>query len=586
MLAPSHLTAQPTVPYVSSATNSADYSATIAQGSLFVVFGYFPGPAKLVQASSLPLPNVLSGISMTVKSGSTVLDCPMIYASNGQAAAVLPSSTPVGTAAVTVTYNGKTDPYGASTTQITVAKTSLGIFTTNSRGMGGGIFTALDGTVKTFATSAKPGEIVTVWATGIGPISGPDNALPTSFPNFPNVQVWVGGQPAQIVYAGRSGCCAAVDQIAFTVPALANGCNVPVTVVSGGISSNTVAMPVSGSGGACTDSDPTPPAAILTRAAAGQPVKVAAMGIGPTAIGNGAAATQAVAGRLSAALHTPVPEADAAILMRAYATRNLRAIRAAMAKYASKWKALDAKTKVALAAQLVPTQQGAVAEFGNLGYETIAAGIASAQLPVAGACVVLPGSYPYGLGSVSAGLDAGASLLLTGAAGSFSLKQTAKGHYRVLFGSSVTGPNIPLGTYTIIGSGGKDVGAFSATITVGSHLAISNKASLATVDRTQPLTVTWTGGVAGNYVLIGGYTPNAHSNVAYMPAAYFACAEDGGKGTFTIPSYILSSMNATANAKGILGISPHPLSNQIAIPGIDLAYFIDGSSDSANVTFK
>ena len=272
--------------------------------------------------------------------------------------------------------------------------------------------------------------------------------------------------------------------------------------------------------------------------------------------------------------------------MRAYATRNLRAIRTAMAKYASKWKALDAKTKVALAAQLGQTQAGAVAEFGSLANESLAATIATAQLPVAGACVVLPHSPPSGLGSVSAGLDAGASLLLTGAAGSFTLNQTAKGHYRVLFGSSMTGPNIPLGTYTIIGSGGKDVGAFSATISVGSHLAISNKASLATVDRTKPLTVTWTGGVAGNYVLIGGYTPNAHSNGAYMPNANFACGEDAGKGTFTIPSYILSSMNATANGKGILGISPNPLSNQITIPGIDLAYFIDGSSDLANVTFK
>jgi hypothetical protein len=356
--------------------------------------------------------------------------------------------------------------------------------------------------------------------------------------------------------------------------------------VSGGISSNTVALPVSGSGGACTDSGPTPPASLLTRAAAGQPVKVAAMGIGPTAIGNLEAFTPAVAERLSAALHTRVSEADAAILMRAYATRNLKSIRMAMAKYASKWKTLDAKTKVSLMAQLGQTQEGAIAEFGSFGNGSIAAGIVSAQLPVAGSCVVLPHSYPSGLGSASAGLDAGASLLLTGAAGSFTLKQTIKGHYYVLFGSSMTGPNIPLGSYTISGSGGKDVGAFSATITVGSHLAISNKNSLATVDPTQPLTVTWTGGVAGNYVLIGGYTPKGYSNGAPEPNAYFACVEDGGKGTFTIPSYILSSMNETANAKGILGISPNPLSNQISSPGIDLAYFIDGSSDSANVTFK
>ena len=503
-------------------------------------------------------------------------------------AAILPSNAPVGLANITVAYNGQTDPSGFSTTQITVVANSVGIFTTTSSGLGTGIFTASDGSLKTFGNSAKPGEVVYVWGTGLGPISGPDDVLPTNFPSFPNVQVWVGGQSAQIAYAGRSGCCAAVDQIVFTVPAAANGCNVPVTVVTDGNSSNTVALPVNGSGGACSNSGPTPPTSILTKATTGQPVKVAAIGIGPTAIGNREAFTQAVAERLSAVLHTRVPEADAARLLHAYATGNRRAVRMAMAKYAAQWKALDARTKVRVTAQLGQTQEGAAAEFGMFSNEAIAAMIGSAQLPVAGACVVLPSSYPSGLGSASAGLDAGASLSLTGAAGSFTLKQSREGHYHVLFGASVTGPNIPLGAYTISGSGGKDVGAFSATITVGSHLAISNKSSLTTVDRTQPLIVTWTGGVAGRYVLIGGYTPkdNANPTGEYNPNASFACAADGGQGTFSIPSYILSSMNATANAKGLLLIAPHPLSNQITIPGIDLAYFMDGSNDSADVTFK
>ena len=122
------------------------------------------------------------------------------------------------------------------------------------------------------------------------------------------------------------------------------------------------------------------------------------------------------------------------------------------------------------------------------------------------------------------------------------------------------------------------MGAFSATVTVGSHPAIANKSSLATVALAQPLTVTWTGRVAGQYVLIGGGSTHA-------PHSYFACAEDGGKGTFTIPAYIISSLHATSAAGGILWISPNPLSNQITIPGVDAAYFIDASSDSVNVAF-
>ena len=565
-------------PFVDSANNSADYTTTIAQGSLFVVFGSFLGPANLVQVSAFPLTNVLAGTSVTVSSGSTTLNCPMIYTSSGQVAAILPSNTPAGTAKVTVAYNGKTDPSGFSNTQVNVAVNSVGIYTTTSTGLGAGIFTALDGTLKTSAISAKPGEVVYVWGTGIGPIGTPDNVLPTNFPNFPNVQVWVGGQSAQIVYDGRSGCCSGVDEIAFTVPSVSDGCNVPVTVVSGGNSSNTVTMPVSASGGACSDSGPTLPTSILTKAAAGQPIRVAAVAVGPASILGAGTEPQLVAERLSAALHTSVSEAEAGRLMRAYRSRSPRAIRIAMARHASQWKALNSETKARLIAQISVTQDSVLAEFGSFSAERVVATVVSAQFPPAGECAVLPNSFPFGLGSVSAGLDAGASLALTGAAGSLALKQASKGLYQTTFSAGAMGPNIPLGVYTISGTGGRDAGAFSATVNVGGHLLISNKSSLATVDRTQPLTVTWTGGVAGNYVLIGGGSLRS-------PHSYFACAEDAGKGTFFIPSYILSSVNATTAANGILWIAPNPLSNQITIPGIDIAYFIDGSNDSVNVAF-
>jgi uncharacterized protein (TIGR03437 family) len=588
VLAHFDLRAQSSDPIVFSANNSADYSTTIAQGSLFVVFGFSLGPATLVQVSTFPLPNMLSGTSVTVTSGASTLNYPMVYASNGQVAAILPSNTPVGPASVTVAIFGETDPNGYSTTPITVAESSTGLYTSTESGLGAGIFTTPGGTLETFSHSAKPGDVVTAWATGLGPIRSPDNILPTSFPNFPNVQVWVAGQSAQVLYAGRSGCCAALDQIDFMVPAVANGCNVPVVVVSGGSSSNTVTLPVSASGGTCTDSGPSVPASILTKADAGQPVKVAAIAIGPIVFGNRAAAQEALAKRLSRAFHTRVSEADAARLMRAYAANNPRAIRRAMFKYASRWKALDARTKASIIVQIGQTQEGAAAFFGLFGSEGTAAMIGSAQLPVAGSCIVLPKSYPSGVGSVSSGLDAGPSLSLTGAAGSVTLKEifNRNGQYHAAFAASVTGSNVPLGSYTISGSGGNDVGAFSAKIIVASHLAISNKPSLATIDRTQPLTVTWTGGVAGNYVLIGAYAPSNGPSGISMGNPFFACTEDAGKGAFTIPSYILSAVNATGNAKGVLAITPNPLSNQIAIPGIDLAYFIDGSNDTTNVTFR
>ncbi len=459
------------------------------------------------------------------------------------------------------------------------------MYTLTSSGLGTGSLTDLNGKLLTFDYSAKPGDDIYLWGTGLGPISTPDNVLPPSFPNFPNVQVWVGGLPAKIVYAGRSGCCAGVDQIVFTVPAVGNSCNTAVTVVSGGTSSNTVTMPVSGSGSACSDTGPTLPTSILSTAIAGQQVKVALLGIGPAVVGKTVGNTRAVAERLSAALQTQVSPADAAKIMRAYSTHNSRAIRRAMAKYAAQWNRLDAHKKAKLAAAMAQIQDGAVAQFGILNKESESATLGSSQLPAPGSCVLLPNAFPSGHPLLT-GADAGKSLSLTGAGGALTLTQSGPGTYRAYFGASVTGQDLPLGAYTISGTGGKDAGAFSVTLAVASHLTISSPSAMATVDRTQPLTMTWTGGIAGNYVLIAGDAPGFFSATGFNPATYFACAEDGGKGTFTIPAYILSSMNPTASGKGGLVLSPHPFANQIAIPGIDLAYFIDGSSSTMNVTFK
>src|ERR1700691_1671840 len=73
-------------PFVYSVENSASYGPSIAQGSLFVVYGVNMGPAKLVQANTLPLPAQLGGTSINVAFGSTTIACPMVYSSSGAAA--------------------------------------------------------------------------------------------------------------------------------------------------------------------------------------------------------------------------------------------------------------------------------------------------------------------------------------------------------------------------------------------------------------------------------------------------------------------------------------------------------------------
>jgi hypothetical protein len=154
------------------------------------------------------------------------------------------------------------------------------------------------------------------------------------------------------------------------------------------------------------------------------------------------------------------------------------------------------------------------------------------------------------------------------------------GEYQAMFGATPAGPDLQPGSYTISGSGGHDLGALSATLKVGGNIIWTNKTAVSTVDRSQPLTVTWAGGTTPGYVWIGGYV-----ELPPLGAIAFACSEDITKGSFTIPSFILSALPAAASG-GAMFIAPHPLSQPVTIPGADLGYFIDGSSDSRSVVYQ
>ena len=126
--------AQPTIA-ANGVRNSGSYAfpalpnGSIAQGSIFVVFGTDLGPAKIVQVSSFPLPTKqgLSGTSIQVTVNGTSVYAIMLYTLSTQVAAVLPSDTPLGSGTLTVTYNGQT----SNSIPINVVKSSFGIFAVN-----------------------------------------------------------------------------------------------------------------------------------------------------------------------------------------------------------------------------------------------------------------------------------------------------------------------------------------------------------------------------------------------------------------------------------------------------------------------
>ena len=115
-------------PVISSIENAASNipaplpNSPIAQGATFVVKGSNLGPANIL-VTGFPYPLILSGTSVKITVSGQIKDAIMYYTLDRQIAAILPSSTPVGTGSLTVTYNGQT----SAPAPVTVVANNLGL---------------------------------------------------------------------------------------------------------------------------------------------------------------------------------------------------------------------------------------------------------------------------------------------------------------------------------------------------------------------------------------------------------------------------------------------------------------------------
>jgi len=226
----------------------------LARGSLFLVFGTALGPQNLVSATfPLPTSDGLAGTRVLLSNGGYSAACPVVYTSLTQVAAIVPSNAPEGDGTLVVLYQNM----ASVSVPVRVVHSAFGIFTVNQAGTGPAAlqnFVSQTSTpVNTLVASAHPGQTVILWGTGLGPANGDETAgpLPGGLPFVDNV--YVGGQFANLRYAGRSGCCAGVDQIVFDVPAGVTGCYVPVGVLTGGVVSNFGTLSVAAAGKECDD---------------------------------------------------------------------------------------------------------------------------------------------------------------------------------------------------------------------------------------------------------------------------------------------------------------------------------------------
>ncbi len=240
-------------------------NAPIARGSVFTIFGENLGPAQFQTVSAFPLQPVFGEVSLSVTQNGAAAAAIPIFVSAAQVNAIMPSTVKAGLATLRLTY--QTRRSNAITIQI--GDSAPGVFAISGGGYGPGVVqnyvTEDNQPVNSLISPASPGQTVTIWATGLGPVPFADTVAPTPGDVAAPVSVTVGGVPATKLYSGRAPCCSGVDQLVVTLPPSAPlGCWVPLTITAGGVVSNTATLAIAAPGAASCD-DPGNPLSKLVR---------------------------------------------------------------------------------------------------------------------------------------------------------------------------------------------------------------------------------------------------------------------------------------------------------------------------------
>jgi len=491
----------------------------IAQGSLFVVKGSNLGPETYTQAMSFPLPSSIGGTSITVTVSGTTVNAIMFYSLARQVAAILPSKTPTGTGTLTLNFNGQT-----ASTPITVVQNNIGIYTVSQTGTGDAIaFLNSDSQLVTPTHAANPGDVVIFWGTGLGPVSFDElqPAIQTDMTGVP-LEVYIGGQRAEIDFRGRNGCCSSADTIYVTVPSGVSGCAVPVLMQVGNMVGNATSIALAGSGRTCT-----PVNGSLTSASVGT--------------------------------HT----------------------------FGTLFISRQANTSTGISGSPTTiTQDLAGGNFGRYTYATLPTG-SQIDMPAYGSCSVAG----YAAGQAPAMgprdityLDAGASLLLAGPFGNKSVPRSIVGD-SIVYSSTLdqTGSMLSPGAYTISGSGGADVGVFMANYTLAQPFTWTNQSSISSVNRSNGVTVNWTGGNPSAYVTISGSSSITTPTVT----AAFTCTARVSDRSFTVPSIVLLALPPSEPGRpGVLSVSTNDFQPFDPPPGIESAGVVGTYSYGGLVTYQ
>ncbi len=480
----------------------------IAPSALFYVQGaaLSNSTTDLLSSAAPGLQTTVNGVTVSVTSGGTTLKCPLYYLSPTQVDAVLPGTTPLGNATITVTNNNG----GTSAAfPIVVVQSGFGILSYN-----GSLAAAYDAnnTILTSTNAANPNQVIALWGSGVGYDSADDDRLyPQKQNNLTSIpmKAYVGGVEAVIAYRGRSQY-PGVDQVVLTIPgSVPTGCYVSLAIVSGNMVSNSVTVPIAASGRTCSDSN-----SALT----------------PDIIQGLSGKTTIREGFLGVAQSTSIT---------ATATRTDNIVFGSFQNVTGFTSSAGAN-QVSMGSCLVipPSATSSTSSSG-----TITGLDAGSAISVAG---------PAG------------SLTLS----QLSLPGVSLAGFYTTPDGTVPDSFIPSsgGTFTFDnGAGGKDVQHFNTTLALPPAFTWSNASQIASISRAQGVNVTWTGGAAGSYVDITGSSTGTINGKSVTVS--FVCLAPVSAGQFSVPVPVLLALPA---GSGSMSVGDYTNLKLFTAPGIDL----------------
>ncbi|HYM10479.1 MAG TPA: hypothetical protein VEU62_07095 [Bryobacterales bacterium] len=220
---------------VVNAGGFAPSPAPLAPGAIVSIFGQRLAPATAA-ATTLPLPTTLldQKVTASVNAGGKTMPMPLFYVSADQINAQLPFEAPPGPATVAVQFGSVASGPAA----FTIAQSAIGIFT-YPNDPNRAVVQNQDLSLNSAANPAPRGTVITVYLTGVGPMSPPiATGQPASLTTLSQATLdksaIIGPVEAPIQFLGATPGFVGLEQANIVVPGNASTGDQPLALHVGG----------------------------------------------------------------------------------------------------------------------------------------------------------------------------------------------------------------------------------------------------------------------------------------------------------------------------------------------------------------